>query len=215
MPGGFDQTKRYTSEEYFAFEDATDERLEMFGGYIRVKGWPYVNPNLGPSVRHSALVGNAHALLRQFALTDGGEVYDSDVRIPGPDGGAVSADVVFVRSPEWITEEPALLANPFALVEVTSSLTEGEDLVRKLGLYRDLPSLQVFLAISSEHRAIDVYWRESETRWFLEFHRTPGPIHVPLLDLNFHFEEVYRGVDVGNERPMPHLQVPPDPDDEL
>lgn len=210
MPGGFDPYRRYNEEEYLAFCERTEERLEMYDGYIRVKDWDYVRGMAGGSVRHSKLVGRIYRILAGIAEGRGCEAFNSDIQIPNHRDTYVYPDATYVCAPEWIREETAKLANPLLVVEVLSPSTGEKDRTTKFDLYASYSSVRAILLVSSESVHVEAFERHGEHSWLYQwFTGREATVKLSELEIEFNLEELYRGVRVGDERPMPPMQVSP------
>ncbi len=211
MPGGFDPQRRYTSEEYFEICERTQERLEMYDGYIRVKDWDPVRMMAGGSVRHARLGDNVTSALRSRARGRGCDVFGRDVRTPAPGRGTwVYPDAVYVCGPEWIREESATLANPSLIVEVLSPSTQNFDRTDKFKLYAALPSIRAILLVASDHVSVEVYERRGEHIWLrTDVQGRSGILRLEELDLTLPLEEIYERVEVTDEPPPPPVAIRP------
>ena len=207
MPGGFDPEVRYTEDEYLAFSDRTQEKLEMFDGYIRVRNWDPVRMMAGGSVRHTVLSDNLLLLLSAAGAENGCQAFRSDVRIPDEEHGTfVYPDAVYVCEPHWLREETAYLANPLLVVEVLSPSTAELDRTKKYRLYSSLPSVRAMLFVSSRMTSVEVYERRGEHIWLrTDVIGRGGEIRLEELNVVIPMSNLYERVKVGDDWPLPPL----------
>lgn len=154
--------KRWTAEEYLAFERASDEKHEFLDGEV------YLMPRANRA--HNLITVNTsttlHVALRQTPY----EVYASQMRVkaPGTKGGYLYPDVMVVCG-EVQLEDKYLdtLLNPTVIVEVLSSSTESFDRGTKFQHYRVMDSLQEYLLIAQDAAHIEHYARRADGQWLL------------------------------------------------
>jgi Uma2 family endonuclease len=149
--------RRMTLTEFLKWDDGTDTRYELVGG--RVVPMP--------------ICGVAHGtILANLAYPIGGRLR-AQLRA-GIRGGIVPqhrddtyylADLVVSGGPP--APQAQSFANPVLIVEVLSPSTAQHDRGTKLVDYREIPSVQEILLVSSEVRRVEI-WRREGTRWIVE-----------------------------------------------
>lgn len=92
-------------------------------------------------------------------------------------------------------QDEKMLKNPVVVIEVLSPSTEKRDRGAKFKTYKRLSSLQEYVLIGSEYKAIEVYRRES-TFWKQYDYQEGGMIELISIGVRFSFERVYRGVRI-------------------
>ena len=86
-----------------------------------------------------------------------------------------------------------MLINPSVVIEVLSPTTEKRDRGAKFTTYKSLPSVQEYVLIGSEYRAIEVHRREG--RFWKEQHYYEGDlVELKSLGISFPFDEVYHRI---------------------
>jgi Uma2 family endonuclease len=147
---------RMTLEEYRAFERTADRKHEFFAGYVYAMA--------GGSRRHAAL-GRRIATLLAEAVGEGPcEVYNSDMRVRLSDQVQVYPDAsVTCDERDRENDEEHEIAYPCLVVEVLSRTTERIDRGRKLRDYQACHSIEEFVLINTEYRAVEVYRRSGAT----------------------------------------------------
>jgi Uma2 family endonuclease len=128
--------RRWTVEEFLAWDDGTDRRYELVGGQIVAMA--------PPSEAHAAIVAN-------LTLRIGGQLRpprrvlgEFGVRLPDRDDSFYQFD----RAVTCTAADPTrrYIAEPEMIVEVLSPSTALHDRGRKLDHYRQLPSLKEVLS---------------------------------------------------------------------
>jgi Uma2 family endonuclease len=149
--------KRWTVEEFLAWDDGTDCRYELVGGQIVAMA--------PPSEAHATIVINLGAELRSWLRPPCRVLAELGVRLPDREDSFYQFDLAVTCAPA----DPArrYVAEPELIVEVPSPSTALHDRGRKLDHYRQLPSLkEILLAASEERRA--QHWRRDGTRWVVD-----------------------------------------------
>lgn len=153
--------RKWTPEDYLAYDRETEEKFEYFGGEIFAMS--------GASRKHNLVNGNAFAALRPQVLGRGCEIYTNDMRVGIPETGLYTYPdiVVACGDPQFEDDSEDTLLNPVLIVEVLSPSTEGYDHGKKFAHYRTLPSLQVYLMVAQDKVHVELYERQEEERWVL------------------------------------------------
>ena len=86
-----------------------------------------------------------------------------------------------------------MLINPVVVFEVFSPMTEQGDRGAKLEGYTALASMQEYVLIGSEYRAIEVHRREG-TSWGQYQYREGDMVELTSIGVRFPFDEVYHGI---------------------
>jgi Uma2 family endonuclease len=115
------------------------------------------------SMKHSMIKGNAYAALRNAlagtpcqALVDGPQILTDEI--------SAIPDVVVTCA--QIDLSTPVIAEPVIIVEVMSPSSEADDAGRKWFSYRKIPSLEHYLVLSQDERAVQLHsragdlWRE-------------------------------------------------------
>jgi len=148
--------KRWTVEEFLAWDDGTDRRYELVDGRIVAMA--------PPSEAHAMIVINLGAELRSRLRPPCRVLADLGVRLPDRDDSFYEFDLAVTCAPA----DPArrYVAEPELIVEVLSP-SALHDRGRKLDRYRQIPSLGEILLVASEERRVQ-HWRRDGTRWVVD-----------------------------------------------
>lgn len=157
--------RRYTYEEYLAFDDANDGKHELVNGQIVAMA--------GGSPRHNALAFRLAGAIGS-GLRSGCTGFQSDQRTRViATGRTTYPDITIVYGD--IERDPAdktghTITNPTAIVEVLSPSTEKDDRGEKRHHYMRVPSLQEYILVSQDRPLIERYRRSDKGTWeFAEF----------------------------------------------
>lgn len=180
--------KKWTPEEYLAFERSVPEKHELRDGEVRA-----MSP---PSAEHQLIITNLICALRS-ALRDGpGEVYLGMMRLKVPASSLYTyADMTVVSDrPEFEGERTDTLLNPAIIVEVLAEATEAYDRGEKFEQYRKLPSLREYVLVSQEHVLVEKFTRREDGSWDLSEHRAGGQVWLEAIASSILVDEIYEGV---------------------
>ena len=149
--------KRWTIDEFLAWNEGTDRRYELIDG-APVAMAP-------PSEAHGTIVANLAIRIGAQLEPPCRVVGEAGILLPERDDACYQADLAVTCTPP----EPgrAHVAEPVLLVEVISPWTAVHDRGLKLVDYCRLASAQEILLASSTERSVQ-YWRRDGMRWLVE-----------------------------------------------
>jgi Uma2 family endonuclease len=143
-----------TPQEYFAFEEKTPLKHEYLDGLVYAM--------VGATARHNTIAGNIFVELRT-RRRQGCEVFISDMKLK-----VKLAVGEFYYYPDLLVScstadrDPLFREQPAVLVEVASPSTLRIDRGEKLGVCREIPSLQEYVIVGQDRALIEVYRRRSD-----------------------------------------------------
>ena len=144
--------------------------------------------------KHNAIVTALIASLYPSLKDRPCEVYPSDMRVGNKqDRFYTYPDVSIVcGKPEFIDDKEDVLLNPSVVIEVLSESTEKYDRGGKFALYRNIPSIQEYILVSTEERKIESFVRKGEDWTYKESHGETFSLQSMdvLLNLNSIYEKV-------------------------
>jgi Uma2 family endonuclease len=175
-------TRRWTLEEFLAFDDGTDRRFELHDGE-RVAMAPGSRAHVILCGRLARIIGNG--------LRSGCDV-------------ATEAGIVALDGQSWYKADLAVtcgqgragdpyLSDPIVLVEVLSPSTAMLDRGRKLRDYQEIASLRDILLISSFERRVE-HWRQSEGAWSARVHVGSEALRLEAFPITLDLGELYEGI---------------------
>ena len=192
----------YTEDEYFAFEERSQERWEFLpdgppnpdGSHLgRIRAMS------GGTLDHGVISGNLVTALN-IALRAAGirtcRVSGSDVKIHPLEGRNTYPDVsVVCGKPDLYRGRLDIITNPIVVAEVLSPSTEAYDRNKKLESYQTIPALQHYLLLTAGRARVELYTRE-ETGWHFEaYEGLETTMPLPALGVTLLLADLYTLVD--------------------
>jgi Uma2 family endonuclease len=150
--------KRYSLEEYFAFEEKATEKHEFHNGKIITMP--------GGSIPHNKIAGNIlHALeswidennLPFIVLNS-----DTKIRIEQYNRNVYPDVLVVCEKIQYWEGRKDIILNPKLIFEVASESTESYDRGGKFSLYRSLPSFREYVLVSQYRPMVESHFLQSE-----------------------------------------------------
>ncbi|HEV8680860.1 MAG TPA: Uma2 family endonuclease [Stellaceae bacterium] len=181
-----------TVDEFLRWEDGTDTRYELIGGFVYVMA-PPARAHGRLAVR---LGGAINTALRSrptcFVQSKGGVVR------PDSDDTCYIADLVASCEPSEPGDQ--LLRAPFLIVEILSPSTTSFDRSQKVADYRRIGSVDEILLIESEMIFAEILRREGD-RWITEIVQGPGAmLSLSSVPLSLPMAELYEGIPLPEPR---------------
>ena len=182
---------RYTLEEYFELELASEERYEFFNGEVFCMS--------GVSHNHAQVESNLNLALRLALRERGCRVFPANMRVKVPAAPPYRYPDLAV-----VCEKPNYekiggidaLTNPIVLVEVLSPSTEAYDRGDKFTYYKSIPSFREYLLVAQHRPHATHYVRQEGGKWdYEEINELSSSLHLPTLDCTLALSEVYLDVD--------------------
>lgn len=183
--------KRWTAEDYLAFERASDEKHEFINGNVYLM--------TGASREHNLIVFNLAVSLGTQLRGRDCEAYAGDMRVRVRPRDYVYPDLAVVcEPPQFEDAQVDTLLNPTLLIEVLSPSTEQYDRGRKFESYRALASLREYVLIAQDRPHIERYVRQSHGEWLLsEANGLDASLELPSIGCTLALADVYAKVDFG------------------
>ena len=177
--------KRWTIEEFLAWDDGTDRRYELVGGEVVA---------MAPaSEGHAAAVSNLHFELRSRLKPPCRALTEVGVQAPGRDDTHYRADLAVTCAPPQPGRH--YVAEPVLIAEVLSPSTAAHDRIRKLDDYRQIPSVREILLVSSEERRVQ-HWRRDGERWVVEDRIGDAELRLEVVGPPVPLGAIYEGSGV-------------------
>jgi Uma2 family endonuclease len=175
--------------DYLVVEQRSEHRHELIDGVIVAMA--------GGSDEHNALSGRLAMLLGQL-LPAGCRYFSPDQRfwIAARGRARYSDGSVICGKPEHPPHDPQATTNPAIVIEVLSPSSEGDDDGEKRHDFQTLGSVQAYVLVHQDSRAVKVYRRDDRGQWSLHGERyTHGDsISLPTLAATLSVDEIYRDV---------------------
>jgi Uma2 family endonuclease len=199
MPAQPDYTRRYTVEEYFALEEASNIRHEYYHGEI----FPLDGPNgpegmAGGTKRHNRLVQNCVVALRNALRGRGCDIYSENVRVAVDEAAHYNYPDIVVSCDALDKQDLRTVHSPSIIVEVLSSSTEAHDRGWKFQQYQLIPSLQHYVLISQRRQLVEWFTRNTDGTWTLASVReAPEWVELEALHVRLAVGDIYEEVETG------------------
>jgi Uma2 family endonuclease len=182
--------QRYTLEEYFALEQASEARYEYWQGKVFAMS--------GASPAHGQIQVNLITLLRSQLRGRPCRILPSDIRlkVPSfppyryPDLSGLCGEPMF----EMIGGLD-VLTNPMLIVEILSPTTEAFDRGDKFTHYKSIPSFSEYLLIAQHRPHVAQYIKQNAEIWsYRELNDLSASLYVQTLECRCAVEELYQDV---------------------
>jgi len=183
-------TKYYTSEEYLALEETSEDKNEYRQGEII--------PMVGATTNHNQIAGNFY---RRFPLTINNQdyyTYMETVRLWLSDYSIYTyPDVMVIKGqPLYQGNSQSNVINPLIIVEVLSNSTQAYDRGDKFKFYRSLPTFQEYILIEQSSYSVERYYKQKDDQWLIDFVTGENAVlQLVSVDWQISFQDLYQRVN--------------------
>jgi Uma2 family endonuclease len=180
--------KPMTLDEFLAWDDGTDTRYELIGGFPVAMA----PPARAHGILCARLAGMIDVVLRSRRPC----TVQSEAGIARSDrnDSCYIADLAVTCRPYQRGEQ--LVQDPLLIVEVLSPGTERHDRRTKVPAYREIDSVQEILLIDPEAAYGEVFRRKGDA-WFIEIVRgRDADLYLSSLELRLPMAELYEGIEL-------------------
>ncbi|MEM8637811.1 MAG: Uma2 family endonuclease [Cyanobacteria bacterium P01_G01_bin.54] len=181
---------RLTPQEYFAWEAQQPLRYEYFDGDVFAMA--------GGTLPHADIALNLASLLRE-PLRGRCKVRNSDAKVGITDDGPFTYPDLSISCDERDRTAQEFIRYPCVIVEVLSPSTEAYDRGGKFALYRRLSTLQEYVLVSSETKAVEIFQRTSSGEWRFIPYSEGDIIELITVEVTFSVDAIYEDVVFGVE----------------
>jgi Uma2 family endonuclease len=148
-----------TTADYLAWEADQKDRHEFVGGETFAMA--------GAEDRHVTVVGNVYMALRQHLSGTPCRTFATDMRLHVAALGNYFYPDIMVTCSDADLASPMAKSEPKLIIEVLSPSTAAYDRGLKFSHYRNLPSLQEYVLVDLDARAVDSYTLGVDGLWVL------------------------------------------------
>lgn len=193
---------KYTLEEYFALELASEEKYEFWNGEVFCMS--------GVSLAHSQIEGNLMSGLRTQLDAHRCRVFPANLRIKVPAYPPYRyPDLTALCGQPEIERMGGvdMLVNPALIVEVLSSSTEAFDRGDKFTYYKSIASFSEYILVAQHRPHVSQFVRQENGVWsFMEFNDLAESVRCASVPCVLSLNEIYRDVvfesaTAGNAHP--------------
>jgi Uma2 family endonuclease len=183
--------KKYTVEEYLAFERKAAVKHEFYNGNIVEMPGGTANHNLIAANIITALnIALEHKEKEYLVFTS-----DMKIQIPAFNHFVYPDTVVVCEKPEFYSDKKDVLTNPILIVEVMSPSSQAYDQGEKFYKYRTLPSLQEYVLASQEQPWVNALYRGKPNTWIDTVEdQLENSICFKSIDCEIALKRIYKGV---------------------
>lgn len=181
--------RKLTEAEYLASEETSPVKREYVDGFV----YP-LHAQAGTTSKHGKIVANLMTMLHVAARKKGCWAFASDLRVRVFGGPKYYYPDVLVTC-EDLPDDARYAEAPCLLVEVLSESTRATDLGDKVRAYQSLPSLQAYLLVDTEVRAVRLFAREGDG-WREGYWEGEGVVELPCVGVALSLAEIYAGTKV-------------------
>jgi Uma2 family endonuclease len=186
-------TRGMTVDEFLRWEDGTDTRYELVGGFVHAMAPPA--PAHGRLA--ARLTGAIDAALRSRPPCG---VY-SEAGIVRPDRNDTCYIADLAVSCQPLRPEDRLISDPVLIVEILSPSTNAFDRNTKVPDYRRIASVHEILLIDSQTVFAEVLRREGD-HWITEIVQGPAAtLSLTSVPLTVAMADLYEGIPLPEPRP--------------
>lgn len=182
---------RYTLEEYFALELASEEKYEFWNGDVWCRG--------GASIKHNLIALNIGTAMSLQLRERGGQVFPSDMRVKVPAHPPYRyPDLTALCGRPEVEQVDGLdlLVNPALIVEILSPSTEAFDRGDKFTFYKSIPNFSEYLLVAQHRPHVTRLVRGDEGLWtHAEFNSLADVVQCASVPCRLALQEIYRDVD--------------------
>jgi Uma2 family endonuclease len=178
-----------TVEEYLEMEDASTEKHEFIGGQVYAMA--------GASFAHNQIASNTLIGIGSFLRDKPCRIYGSDLKIHvNIESGFAYPDLSIVcDGAQFLEGRKDIVTNPCVLIEVLSPDTHDYDHGKKFMLYRQIPTLQEYILISSMEVLVEKFIRHESGAWTLtEYRNLDDKISFETINYQTTLAAFYRDV---------------------
>jgi Uma2 family endonuclease len=191
-----EQPRRYTVEEYFALEEASNVRHEFFEGEVFAMS--------GANSVHNDIIQNFILTLRPKLRGSGCRIKIDGMRLAVRDEHYYTYPDVMVSCHPDDRSAKQQYRYPVLIVEVLSASTETYDRTLKFNQYKKLPSLRHYVLVSQETWVVEWFQLTEHGVWgHTALAEADDFITIPELNLTLTLADIYDETDIVPMRVIP------------
>ena len=182
-----------TVDEFLRWEDGTDMRYELVGGFVVAMA--------PPSPGHSRLAGRLGGAIEEVlrGRPPCGTHSEAGIARSDRNDACYVADIAVTCEP--LRREDRLIREPILIVEILSPSTTAFDRHTKVPDYRRIPSVQEILLLDSDSVFAEVLRREGD-HWITEIVQgSAATLSLSSVPLTIAMADLYEGIPLPEPRP--------------
>ncbi len=191
MVAAYQNSPRFTPNEYFAWEEQQELRHEYLDGEVYAM--------TGATVNHGQIAANLIILLGSHLRGGGCRVLTSDVKVGIQESNDYVYPDVSVTCNELDRAATKFISYPCLIIEVLSPSTEAYDRGGKFRLYRRSSSLRDYVLVNANKIEIDLYHKNDLDRWEISNYVAGDAIELESINLTFPIDRVFEGITFNSD----------------
>jgi Uma2 family endonuclease len=177
----------FTREDYFAFEETSEEKHEFFRGEIFAMA--------GGTFNHASILVNVQARLHEKSNKKPFQVTNNQLKIETPKGLITYPDVAVVCGKPELTSNQCVLLNPVVIIEVLSPSTRRYDQSDKFLLYRSIETFKDYILIDSEKVHVQHFRKTDQNEWILhEYFDLKDDVYLASIQEILSLSDIYENI---------------------
>lgn len=182
---------RFTIDEYYALEAASNIKHEFVDGYIYAMS--------GGSPAHNTINSNLHGFLFGALRGKPCRVFTSDMAVKARETGNIFyPDVTVVCGERQFVPDVSIatLTNPTIIFEVLSPSTAPYDRTTKFYNYAQIPSLKQYVLVEQDQPLIHMFHRNDINEWdaMQSVEGIDAQLALPSIEVTLSFADIYEQV---------------------
>ena len=172
---------------YLALDaESRDVRYEYIDGYAYLLA--------GGTPTHALIAANLITEMQTRLRRGPCRVYTSDAKVRLFQSRFVYPDVTVSCDENDQQIEATVLQSPRLVIEILSQKTEAYDRGNKSSYYRACPTIQEYVLVSTQQRAVEVYRRASENLWTLHTFGPNDQVNFASIGITLSMATIYEHV---------------------
>lgn len=181
-----------TEEEYLEMEISSPFKNEYFKGEIFAMA--------GGTETHNRIIGNLSGIFYNHLRKKKCQFFPSDMKIFIPKYPYYTyPDLsIICNKPEYSPLTDHAITNPSVIIEVLSKSTENYDKTTKFGLFRQIPSLQEYVLVSSLKHHVEIFHRFDVEVWeqTADATKLEHRVLIKEIELEIALADIYENTDI-------------------
>ena len=175
-------------EEYLALDRSSQNiRFEYIDGVVTMLA--------GGTSRHSRISVNIINQLYMALEEKPCRVFNSDMKVRVSPTRYVYPDVfVSCDTDDLEYDDNDIIQHACIVIEVLSPTTETYDRIKKFSYYRDCPTIQEIVLVSTQEIAVDLYRRANDKLWSLHLFRQGDIVDLRCINVGIPIAAMYKYV---------------------
>ena len=181
-----DNFPRFTPEEYFAWEEQQLERHEYMGGEVYAMS--------GGTIDRGTIALNFSSLLKIHLRGRGCKTLNSDCRVSIVGSSKYVYPDISVTCDDRDKTTAQYITYPCLIIEVLSPSTEAYDRGNKFRMYRQNPSLQEYVLVSTDAVEIELFRKSDGESWKIINYQAGDVVELKSVNLTVPIEQIYEDI---------------------